>query len=441
MPETIIGDHFIDKDNIKNMKKTITIIIIIFILLLAGIGYYVYINSGNQNVSSGGIFNSVKNFFPFGTPNSNTQTPTQVTNTQSESSSTPFLKIDRMFQISDAPIAGYIAKDVISTTTQLYFNKDKNATTSSSTKQTETFVDFVERATGHIFESKISKLEKSRLSNNTIPKVYDSYLNSNGTEFITRTLSGESIVTEFRKISVGTSTASTTQVIRYPSNTDVLIGAGDNVFYTIKNSNGSIGYLSSFDNKKPTQIFSTPLRDVGASWNGGNSLEIYSKPNSQYGGISFIVDLKKKTSNQDIADINGLTTNPSYDGAYVLYNTDIDKLSLGAKKSNTNNALYLGIKTLPEKCVWSKKNTKVAYCAVPNNIQSSGYPEKWYQGLTSFNDDFWSINVVTGEQKPIYRPEADSKPPQDVINLKLNDKENYLFFENKKDLTLWGLSI
>ena len=142
-----------------------------------------------------------------------------------------------------------------------------------------------------------------------------------------------------------------------------------------------------------------------------------------------------------IFSILGLTTNPNLDGSYTLYNTSIENLDLGAKKGNTNTALYLTTKTLPEKCVWSKKNIKVAYCAVPSYFVKTGYPEKWYQGLISFVDDFWSINVETGEQKLIYRPSSENKPLQDVTNLSLNDKENYLFFINKNDLSLWGLTI
>lgn len=422
------------------MKKTITIIIIIFLILLGGVGYYLYINGSNQNINSGKIFDSVKNFFPFGTPGAQTDSTTQ-NNGSSTSQNTNIqpIKIDQMFQISNTPTAGFVAIDTLSSSTEIFFNKEKNATTSSSTKKTETYVRFVERATGHILESKISNLEKTRISNVTIPKVYEAFLNTKGTEFITKTLSGDNIVTQYKKTESGTST--TALSISYPFNTDVLIARGDSVFYTIKTSVGSIGYISTFDNKKPTQIFTTPLREISASWNGGNVLEIFSKPNSQYPGVSFTVDIKKKAITENLTGINGLTTNPNSDGTYSLYNTNIENLSLGAKKGSANKAFYLTAKTLPEKCVWSKKNLKIAYCAIPSYFEKTGYPEKWYQGVTSFNDDFWSINVETGEQKLIYRPSANAKPQQDVLSLGLNDKENYLFFINKKDLTFWGLSI
>lgn len=423
------------------MKKTITIIIIIFLILLGGVGYYLYINSGDQKVDSGTIFDSVKNFLPFGTPSQTNQINPNNNASSSQNTNNQTIKIDRMFQISNVPTAGFVAIDTVSTSTEIFFNQEKNATLSTSTKQTNTFVRFVERATGNVIESKISNLEKTRISNNTIPKTYEAFLNSKGTDLITRTLSGDNILTEYREINSGTSSEKTTTAIVYPYNTDTLITRGDSVFYTTKTSVGSVGYITTFDNKKPTQIFTTPLREIGASWDGGNILEIFNKPNSQFGGVSFVVDIKKKTIKESLSEIRGLTTNVNFDGSHSLYNTNIDNLSLGSKVGSTNMATYLTTKTLPEKCVWSKKNTKIAYCAVPNYPQEVGYPEKWYQGVVSFSDDFWRINVETGEQVMIYRPTADNKPIQDVTDLALNEKENYLFFINKNDLTLWGLSL
>ena len=424
------------------MKKTITIIIIVFLILLGGVGYYLYVNSGNQNVSSGKIFDSVKNFFPFGAPNSQTEpVSTNTSSSTNQNNNTTPVKIPRMFQISETPTAGFVAIDTTSTSSQISFNKEKNATSSTTTKQIETFVRFVERATGHITEAKIPTLEKTRVSNITIPKVYESFLNASGTEFITRTLYGESIVTEYRKLTSGTSTATSSQPTTYPYNTDIFITKGNSVFYTTKSSTGSVGYIGTFDNKKPTQIFTTPLRDISASWNGGNIIEIFSKPNSVEAGFSFAVDIKKKTIKESLSNILGLTINTNFDGTYSLYNTNVETLTLGAKQGATNTAYLLGIRTLPEKCVWSKKHAMIAYCVLPNYVEKVGLPEKWYQGVTSFNDAFWSVNVETGEQNLIYQPNSDGKIQPDGINLSLNDKENYLFFINKKDLSLWGLSL
>ncbi|MEI6480588.1 MAG: hypothetical protein WCO12_03665 [bacterium] len=433
------------------MKKIITIIVIIFLIALAGIGYFVFTNTNQKTINPGTVFDNVKNFFPFGKPD--TQTETQVSTSTDSNNNTqqaPQLKVtERMFQISSAPTAGYVAFDVISTSTlsSLSFGTSTFSTTStstkkintsaSSTKQTDTIVRFLERITGHVYEVKIPTLEKKQVSNTTYSKVYDAKFNSNGSEVIVRQLNNENISTNYIKLS--TSTQNTNR--SYPNNTDILITKKDSVFYTIKSQNGSVGYISTFDNKKPTQIFSTPLRDILAEWSGGDIVAIFPKPHSDYPGVLSFVDTKKGTSKQVLSGVNGLTALPNSDATYFIYNTNSKNLSLDAQKVSSITDISLQTKTLPEKCVWSKKNPKLIYCAASSFPQENGYPEKWYQGVVSFNDSIWQINVETGEEKILYNPIADGKDNPDMTNLMLNDKENYLFFINKKDLTLWGLSL
>ena len=58
------------------------------------------------------------------------------------------------------------------------------------------------------------------------------------------------------------------------------------------------------------------------------------------------------------------------------------------------------LETLPEKCVWSKADASIFYCAVPENIPADNiYPDVWYQGLMSFSDAIWKVNIKTGEEK------------------------------------------
>lgn len=429
----------------KDMKKTLTIIIIIFLLLLAGIGAFLYINSGNQNINSQTIFDNVKNFFPFGntTTTDSTSTKSEQTNPGIKNDNKPV--VERFFQISNTPTSGYIAIDVVSTSTKLSFGSTTVATSTkkgsaaSTTKEINTFVRFVDRATGHIYESKIPTLEKTRLSNTTLPKVYDAVFNSKGTEVVMRFLNGENISTVYNKILTGTSTATTSTNLLYPSNTDIFISNKDSVFYTVRGSESSTGYLSTFDRKKSTQVFTTELRDILAVSSGGDNVALFSKPHSDYPGVLFLVNTKTGKSQQVLSGINGLTGLPNIDASYVLFNTNSKDLSLAAQKISSNIPFNLAPKTLPEKCVWSKIHKTLLYCAIPTLIPDGGYPEKWYQGSVSFVDNIWSMDVETGDQRLIYSPLDSGKPSQDATNLTLNDKENYLFFINKKDLTLWGL--
>jgi hypothetical protein len=101
--------------------------------------------------------------------------------------------------------------------------------------------------------------------------------------------------------------------------------------------------------------------------------------------------------------------------------------------------VLLGLKTLPEKCI-NKKNTPDFICAVPSSIESSLYPDIWYLGAKSFVDNFWNINGTSGETNLIVSP-VSIDASIDGVNLSISNDNNYLIFINKKDHTLWGLSL
>lgn len=83
----------------------------------------------------------------------------------------------------------------------------------------------------------------------------------------------------------------------------------------------------------------------------------------------------------------------------------------------------------------------IIYCAVPQDIAFGDYPDAWYQGLISFTDDFWRINTKTGETRLLARLNELSDESIDVTNPVLSTNEDYLIFNNKKDLSLWGLKL
>ena len=101
----------------------------------------------------------------------------------------------------------------------------------------------------------------------------------------------------------------------------------------------------------------------------------------------------------------------------------------------------LGIKTLPEKCVWNKTGDTL-YCAVPKFIGSGEYPDSWYQGEVSFNDQLWKIDIKTLNATLLLDPVMITEGEEiDGIKLAIDESENYLFFVNKKDSFLWKLDL
>ena len=122
----------------------------------------------------------------------------------------------------------------------------------------------------------------------------------------------------------------------------------------------------------------------------------------------------------------------------VLYsdsNLNLNLLDVATKKSSPS-----GVKTLSEKCTWVK-SVLVFYCAVPKSFVARAYPDDWYQGLVSFDDVFWKIDVASGTTSVLFDPKELAGVDIDGVELSVSPNEDMLFFINKKDRTLWSYSL
>jgi Tol biopolymer transport system component len=116
-----------------------------------------------------------------------------------------------------------------------------------------------------------------------------------------------------------------------------------------------------------------------------------------------------------------------------------ERLSYYDIKSGNDKSLQVA--TFSDKCVWANTDNSTIYCAVPKNIPSGIYPDSWYQGISSFTDNFWKINVDTGTTNLIYETGKNDTADVDAMNLRISPDDKYLVFTNKDDLSLWGLKI
>jgi hypothetical protein len=165
-------------------------------------------------------------------------------------------------------------------------------------------------------------------------------------------------------------------------------------------------------------------------------ITLTTKPSANVPGYMYFVNPDNKDFNKILGGINGLTTLTSPDGKLVLYADN--NLSLNIFDITKDTSYPLNIRTLPEKCVWTK-TSDIVYCAVPNSIDDANYPDAWYQGQISFSDQIWQINVTNGNTSMLADPVSIAGEEIDGIKLTLDSNENYLFFVNKKDSFLWEL--
>ena len=76
---------------------------------------------------------------------------------------------------------------------------------------------------------------------------------------------------------------------------------------------------------------------------------------------------------------------------------------------------------------------------MPNTILDEDTLDLWYQGLISFSDSMWIIDTKTQTTNILINPIDVVGKEIDIIKPILSPDENYLFFVNKKDSTLWQL--
>ncbi len=178
------------------------------------------------------------------------------------------------------------------------------------------------------------------------------------------------------------------------------------------------------------------------AWPEINTIAINTKASANSKGFLYLLDIKKGVTTKILGGISGLSTTVSSDAKRVMYSTGgNNKVSTGIFTIKEGADMGAVFKTLAEKCVWSKIHADEAYCAVPVEIPNGIYPDDWYKGNISFTDQIWHINATTGEVHLVANLVSLGKALIDATNLTLDPKENYIYFVNKRDLTLWSLSL
>jgi hypothetical protein len=190
------------------------------------------------------------------------------------------------------------------------------------------------------------------------------------------------------------------------------------------------------------QVFDSPLKGWLLSWPNENTLTFTTKPLSSSPGFLYFVSTVTNKIDKILGGINGLTTLTSTDANNVLFSKSTDNgITLSVYDVKNSRVEDVGLTTLPEKCVWSKKEKTSLYCAIPTSIPANNYPEAWYQGKVAFVDEIWKIDVLTGILEHIADLKDLSGQDIDVTHLTLSDREDLLVFINKTDLTPWSLEL
>lgn len=382
--------------------------ITIIIIVIAAIGIYIYaIFTKGKNIPV------ISYFFPA------SESENEQNNSQNENNNNTEIIITtkrekkdtaEMLKITDKPVA--------------------------SAEISNNYLRYIDKLNGHLFQTDWNGENIEKISNTTILNIFDVAWGKNGESAIIKFLkngediniysaefNGSSMIGEFLPINTKSADMSIFE---------------NKIAYLTDEKNKGVIFISNNNNSEKKQIISLPVNDFDVLWQNKENLILTSKPSFSDKGIMYSLNLNNKIIKK-ISEGFGIYGIVSYDGENIF-------LSESVKNSVKNKILNLkdkkeyeiSLKTLPQKCVFSKLKKEVVFCAIPF-ITQGFLPDDWYKGKTVFRDIIYEINYLTNENKIIN--EEFNKYSMDAINLKLSPDEKFLFIINKKDNTLWRIKI
>ena len=418
------------------MKKTLTITLIVLSVVVLLLLAWFWLFPG----SSSPVADKIRDGLPFGSgddvniPTADNQQPT--TDDTTDPTGAPTI---RLFQITRDPVAGAIA-----------FNPSTSSGQAlrQGSGQASTTIRYVDRATGHIYDVNPVTLEKTKVTNRTLPKIYEAYFRDDGNAVLFRSLTDDGdTVKSFTLTLTPPRTISTTspennlhsiETVDLRGDMDsIVVGSGNNLFYTLT-STGSI-VSSTFSGENLKTIYSSAF----TSWRlslSGNNLFVYPKASASMTGYTYTLRTTGGNLSRVLGPLNGLVVTPNRVGGFAYSYINNGVMNFTVRETLNSEELVLP-GTLAEKCVWSEAREWVLYCAMPIGKIEAGEPDNWYRGITHFSDRIWYFNTRVNISEVLADPDKVVGVSLDIYKPSLSPNEDYLIFINKNDLSLWALKL
>src|SRR3989338_4579950 len=408
----------------ENLLTKRNIIIVGAVIILA-LGVLIYLGTKSDEApgEGGGFFG----IFPFGA-----ETPPSSSKPGFESAKKPGFSPDG----GELPLTPQAAQDLpIGTLIRL-----SKANISSLIPVGTTSVRYhknIAEALGHLFERKVDGTdEEKRISNFTIPQI----LRILWAPDARRAVIFYNLGGQIRKLLTDYST-STPRTNFLPDGVSDVAFSPDSRLVAFINDLGESQniFIANSDFGNQRKIFDNDIPIFEISWPAQNLIALITK--SSCAARGFLYSLNVNTGEfAKIAEGLGLDAVWSADGSGALYSrvtSDGNLFDLRFVDAKTGETKDLGVKTIAEKCAFSRTEKNIAYCAAPRSPApgAGGLPDDWWKGKISFQDDFVLINTATGQISSFV------PTPLDVVSPKILADDSYLLFRDKPSGNLWSLKL
>ena len=422
-----------------------TILIIVAIILIA-LGVWVYITYKNPSGNQGGPSqNTLGSLFPFGTSgNTPTKPATGSGTTGTGTSSSPHVKdlaTERLVQVTSKYIAGFTVLPP-STAAPIPTVDINDPTGAQTIPVVYPKLRFVERGTGYIYDIDAKGQNLSETSGTVIAHTLVALFGDQGNTVIFRYIKDDNITiaTYLGHLvpAAGSSSFGTTAGSFLADNISDMVMShdGKNILYLLPTASGADGMTVKTNGTSPKEVFSSSFSEWLLDWPSTGPV-VTTKASADIPGYAYAVT-GSGVLNKLLGNVSGLTTKMSPDGKNILYSVSFSgHVDLHIKNIASGADLDTGLSTLPEKCVWNATSTLV-YCGAGTSVSADQYPDVWYQGSAHFNDALWKIDAATGTTTEMDDGEGNFL---DATYLTLDSKEQFLFFINKNDASLWSFDL
>lgn len=302
-----------------------------------------------------------------------------------------------------------------------------------------TVIRFMDRETGHIFETFADTATVRRISNTTIPAVQDVWWIT-PSEAIIRSLENRDTVENFFIRLSGATT--TTQTVTGTFMGDWVRGSLSPNRQTLlsvwETEEGIVVRSSNQSGGNEQVVYTSPLRSLVPLRSNTTSF-IQTAPAAGIGG--FLYRVTGGNLVRVLGDVAGLVALPSPNGRFVLFSSGGSGFSaLRLIDTETNETTTLSLAGIASKCVWATNSARV-FCGTPASFAPGNYPDAWLFGMVSFNDSLWSIDPLSGETVRLVNIEEEYRVSIDVWRPAIDEEGRVLTFINKNDLSFWAFRI
>ncbi|HYD93026.1 MAG TPA: hypothetical protein VEB18_01040 [Candidatus Paceibacterota bacterium] len=304
----------------------------------------------------------------------------------------------------------------------------------STTPTIDTEIRYIERQSGHIYSYRLGARTLTRLTNRTLPGVMEARWLSDGSRTYARFLAegdaGELHVETFALPVVGDD-----GYFLESDLSDVAVTGTSTLLTLLPNANGSVATVTRPDGSSPRTLFTSLLSSLRIL-PAGPGYVAYTKASAQANGYGFLIGGTSGVFERVLGPLRGLTMLPSPSGSYILYSYlsgSVVRTEMLDVSTRISTVIPLG--TLPEKCVWAP-NEQSVYCAAPRSF-SGTTPDDWYQGVISYSDRIWKIDLESRLALLVVDPSTVGQVDIDAVGLTIDPNATALTFTNRKDGSLW----